>query len=166
GTTGMPKGVLWRQADIFVTALGGRNFRGGGAEWSSVEDLVEAAIKRPGPRLLPAPPFMHGTGQWTALQALVAGGTAIIQPGATRFDPHTVLDSIERERVEVLVIVGDAFARPLVEALDGSDRHRDLSSLVAIVSSGAAVTSTTREAIARLLPHVKLKDVVGSSESG
>ena len=164
GTTGMPKGVIWRQDDLFVRALGGRNFRDGGREWGSINELISSVETKPGPRLMPVCPFMHGTGLWTALQSLFAGGTVVMPRDTTRFDSRLVLEAIEAEKVVVLVLVGDAFFRPLIDELMKSDYK--LESLWFIISSGAAISAANREAVAKRLPHVKVKNVVGSSESG
>ena len=164
GTTGMPKGVIWRQDDLFVRALGGRNFRDGGREWGSINELISSVETKPGPRLMPVCPFMHGTGLWTALQSLFAGGTVVMPRDTTRFDSRLVLEAIEAEKVVVLVLVGDAFFRPLIDELMKSDYK--LESLRFIISSGAAISAANREAVAKRLPHVKVKNVVGSSESG
>ncbi|MGO8875755.1 MAG: AMP-binding protein [Acidimicrobiales bacterium] len=164
GTTGKPKGVLWRQADIFVTSLGGRNFREGGREWRSVDELVEAAVGRTGARGLSAAPFMHGTGQWVSFQALHTGGTVVIQSVVDRFDAGDVLDTVEREQVSLLTIAGEAFAAPLIDAMDA--RPRDLSSLVVLSSSGAALSPKSKEAIMARLPGLRIRDTMGSSEAG
>ncbi|HXY45740.1 MAG TPA: AMP-binding protein [Acidimicrobiales bacterium] len=164
GTTGRPKGVLWRQGDIFVTALGGRNFRQGGREWRSISELVEAAAARTGARGLSAAPFMHGTGQWVSFQALHTGGTVVIQAVVDRFDAADVLDTVERERVSLLTIAGEAFAARLIDALDA--RPRDLSSLLVLSSSAAALSPKSKEAIAQRLPGVRIRDTMGSSEAG
>ena len=164
GTTGMPNGVIWRQDDLFVRALGGRNFRDGGREWGSINELTSSVETKPGPRLMPVCPFMHGTGLWTALQSLFAGGTVVMPRDTTRFDSRLVLEAIEAEKVVVLVLVGDAFFRPLIDELMKSDYK--LESLRFIISSGAAISAANREAVAKRLPHVKVKNVVGSSESG
>jgi len=164
GTTGMPKGVIWRQDDLFVRALGGRNFRDGGREWGSINELTSFVETKPGPRLMPVCPFMHGTGLWTALQSLFAGGTVVMPRDTTRFDSRLVLEAIEAEKVVVLVLVGDAFFRPLIDELMKSDYK--LESLRFIISSGAAISAANREAVAKRLPHVRVKNVVGSSESG
>jgi len=163
GTTGRPKGVLWRQGDIFVTALGGRNFKEG-REWRSLHELVEAAAARAGTRGLSAAPFMHGTGQWVSFQALHTGGTVVIPARVDRYDAADVLDTVERERVSLLTIAGEAFAAPLIDAVDA--RQRDLSSLVVVSSSGAALSPKSKEAILARLPGVRIRDTMGSSEAG
>jgi len=161
GTTGMPKGVLWRQADIFVTALGGR--RGDGPEFASLDAIVEHA-RRGKARSLPAPPFMHGAASWNAFTTFHTGGTVIVLDQVQRLDPDDVWRTIERERVTSMLIVGDAFARPLVDQL--RQGGYDASSLRLIVSGGAPLNTTLKRALHELLPTVTLLDAVGSSETG
>jgi acyl-CoA synthetase (AMP-forming)/AMP-acid ligase II len=164
GTTGRPKGVLWRQADAFVTALGGRNFREGAREWESLDELLVAVLARAGTRGLSAAPFMHGTGQWVSFQVFNTGGTVVIPSVVDRYDATDVLDTVEREAVNLLTIAGEAFAAPLIEALDAKDR--DLSSLAVVSSSGAALSPKSKEALVARLPGVRIRDTVGSSEAG
>jgi len=167
GTTGMPKGVLWRQADIFVGAMGGRNL-GSGDEWESLEQIVEAAING-GARLAPAPPFMHGAGHWLAFNALTGGNTICIQDDTVGLDPYDVWRTIEREKVNILLIVGDAFGRPLVDRLEAAataGEPYDLSSMLMIVSGGAALSSTIKDRLLAQLPTVMVMDAVGASETG
>ncbi len=163
GTTGQPKGVLWRQADVFVAAMGGRNFRAR-REWRSVDELVDAAIARPGPRVLSAAPFMHGTGQWVAFQALHAGGSVVVPSIVDRYDAADVLDTVEAERVTLVVIAGEAFARPLLDAVGA--RRRDLTSLTTVASSGAALSPESVDELRRRLPGLRVRDTIGSSEAG
>lgn len=161
GTTGMPKGVLWRQADFLVAALGIRGE--GGVELASLDPLVERAAGS-GLRALPSPPFMHGAAHWNAISAWVAGGTVVVQDRVDRLDPADVLDTCARERVTSLLIVGDPFARPLIEELH---RHpRRLPDLRFVMTGGAALTSGVSTELRRLLPDVTVVDVLGSSESG
>ena len=111
GTTGMPKGVLWRQSDIFIAALGGRG--PGGVEPASYAELAER-VKAGGAKSLPTPPLMHGAAHWASFNGFHAGNTIVFQGINDRFDPHDALTTIEREKVNVMLIVGDAFARPLL----------------------------------------------------
>lgn len=164
GTTGMPKGVLWAQRDLFVQALGGRNFREEGREWNSLDELLGSVRQRRAPRLMPACPFMHGTGLWTALQTLFGGGTVVLPDDTSRFDSARTLDAIIRHEVATLVIVGDAFFRPIIGEI--SSNPRAVPSLKNIISSGATIADANKQRLAELLPHVGLKNVVGSSESG
>jgi fatty-acyl-CoA synthase len=167
GTTGMPKGVLWRQADIYVAALGGRNL-GTGAEWESVDEIVEGA-RNAGARLLPAPPFMHGAGHWLALNAMNGGNTVCIQDDTVGLDADDVWRTIEREKVNILLIVGDAFGRPLVDQLEAAaekDQVYDLSSMLMVISGGAPLNSTIKDRFLAQLPTVMVMDAVGASETG
>ncbi len=163
GTTGMPKGVLWRQADIFMGAMGGRD-RDTGAELASMDDVVAAAVAAAGAKVLPAPPFMHGAGQWVAFSGFNGGSTVVIQRDVVRLDPADVWDTIDREGVNVLLIVGDAFGRPLVEELETGDH--DGSSLLAVVSGGAPLNSTLKDRFLAALPTTMILDAVGASETG
>jgi fatty-acyl-CoA synthase len=157
GTTGLPKGVLWRQEDIFRAALRG----------PSTPDTLEGIAARARIRelrALPAPPFMHGAAHWVALNVWIAGGTVVVQSEPGRLDPHDIWSTVERERVNLLTIVGDAFARPLLDQL--RERDYDLSSLTLISSGGAILTAMLKGELLRRLPGVRLLDALGSSESG
>ena len=161
GTTGMPKGVLWRQADIFVTALGGT--RPDGTELGALDAIVERARKGK-LRVLPAPPFMHGASHWSAFNAFHSGGTVVIQNETRRLDPEDILDTIDRENVSQMLIVGDAFARPIVDQLQS--KPRALPSLRVIISGGAPLNRSLKTALLERLPHVSILDAVGASETG
>jgi len=156
GTTGMPKGVLWRQSDILFAALGG------GAH-TSLEDLVKAA-EGGGMRMLPAAPFMHGAGHWIAFTAFNGGHTCIIQDDVKRFDPADVLTVCQREGVNFLQIVGDAFGRPLLDEL--ARGNYDLSALNILLSGGAPLNASLKAQILELLPQLTVVDGLGSSETG
>jgi len=167
GTTGMPKGVLWRQADIFVGALGGRNLATG-QEWESLEQVVETATGG-GVRLLPAPPFMHGAGHWLAFGSFTGGNTICIQDDTVGFDADDVWRTVEREKVNVLLIVGDAFGRPLVDRLEAAaeeGKPYDLGSVLMIVSGGAPLNSTLKDRFLAQLPTAMVMDAVGAAETG
>lgn len=158
GTTGMPKGVMWRADDLYV-ALWQMSRPG-----SEPPDPVAGA--RAGKRAatgLPACPLMHGTGLFMALSTLSGGGTVVLvdRPG---LDPEVVWSEVERNRVAVLTIVGDAFARPLLAALDAEPARWDLSALRAITSSGVTWSPETKTGLLTHLPHVTLLDSLGSSE--
>ena len=162
GTTGMPKGVLWRQGDFLPAALAFR--RRDGEEFPSVAEVVEAAL--PGARLraLPAAPFMHGAAHWNALSAWLAGGTIVVQDQPHHLDPADVFATCEREQVTSLLIVGDAFARPLVDEL--RRRPYDLGAMRFLLTGGAILSASTKAEILDLLPGVTIVDILGSSESG
>ena len=163
GTTGMPKGVLWRQADIFMGSMGGRDLSTG-TEKSSLEEIVDAAKNSGGAKVLPAPPLMHGAAQWVAFSGFNGGSSIVLQEDVVRLDPADVWQAIDREGVNVLLIVGDAFGRPLVEELE-TGRH-DGSSLLAIVSGGAPLNSTLKDRFLAALPSTMILDAVGASETG
>jgi fatty-acyl-CoA synthase len=163
GTTGMPKGVAWRQADVAVVAMGARD-RTTNAEWAGVDDLVAAARATVPEAYLSAAPFMHGAGQWTAFTALFGGHTVVIQSAVDRLDPADLLTTVERERVSTLLIVGDAFARPIVDELDRCDY--DVSSLRLVVSAGAALTPQAKSDLLACVPGLAIRDSLGSSEAG
>ena len=155
GTTGKPKGVLWRQDDFLASALGID---------ASVDELSERAARPDRPRALPAPPFMHGAAHWNALSCWLAGGTVLIQDETDRLDPADVLDVCERERATSLLLVGDAFARPLVDELEASPR--DLGALRFVMTGGAILSPAIRSRLLTALPQVRVLDVLGSSETG
>jgi acyl-CoA synthetase (AMP-forming)/AMP-acid ligase II len=162
GTTGMPKGVLWRQGDIFPAAMGGRDLSTG-QEWPDLEAIVENATNG-GSRMMPAPPFMHGAAHWLALNALGGGNTIVLPRHPESLDPADVWSTIEAEDVNIVLIVGDAFGRPLVDELRRHDY--DLSSLVLLVSGGAALSSTVKNDFLELLPSMSVMDGLGASETG
>jgi len=155
GTTGNPKGVLWRQGDFLHTALGVTGTR---------DELVARARRPDRPRALPAPPFMHGAAHWNALSCLLAGGTVVIQSDTGHLDAADVLDTCERERVGSLLIVGDAFARPLLDEVRRSSR--DLSHLRALMTGGAVLSPVIKAQLVEAVPGLRVVDILGSSETG
>ena len=162
GTTGMPKAVLWRQHDIFMNTMGGRTF-GTNEMVTSLEEIVERS--RPeGPGSMTAAPLMHGAAQWAAFIAMCAGKPFVMAPTTTHFDPAEVWALASRERVMSLSFVGDAFGRPLVDALE--TREYDLSGLFVVVTGGAALSAPIKQRFVELLPQVTIMDTGGSSESG
>ncbi|MBT4689099.1 MAG: AMP-binding protein [Rhodospirillaceae bacterium] len=162
GTTGMPKGVLWRQGDFLASPLGGK--RADGSVIDSIDEYVAGALKSKGYRSLPAPPFMHGTGQLIALAAWTRGDGVVLQNVVEHLDPADLLERVETERVNMLALVGDAFARPIVEEMDRSSR--DLSSLRIILTSGVILSPPIKAALIERLPDLTIIDTLGSSESG
>jgi fatty-acyl-CoA synthase len=156
GTTGMPKGVLWRQSDILFSALGG-------GECTSLDDFA-ARAKLGGMRILPAAPFMHGAGHWVAFMALTGGHTCVIQSEVKHLDGTDVWGLCEREKVNFLQIVGDAFGRPLLDELDRSTY--DLSALQILLSGGAPLNAALKQVFLDHIPHLTVVDGLGSSETG
>jgi 3-oxocholest-4-en-26-oate---CoA ligase len=161
GTTGMPKGVMWRAEDIFFGALGGGGI---GNEITYPEEIAERAAEGR-TRCLPACPFMHGTAHWMAFSALFTGGCVVISP-ERHLEPKHLWELIAREQVNFLVIVGDAFARPLVEALDDLDPSFDVSCCTVILSGGAILSPSIKMRLAEKFPASLVIDGYGASESG
>jgi 3-oxocholest-4-en-26-oate---CoA ligase len=163
GTTGMPKGVMWRQDDLFnVLGQGGQPTFG----MKPVESLAELAERTvaPGPVMMPACPLMHGTGQFTAFIVLTLGGCVVTNPRRS-FSAEDFFDIVERESVNWAVIVGDAFAKPLLAALDANPHRWDLSSLTLVTSSGVMWSQETKDGLLEHLEHTLLVDSYGSSEA-
>ena len=156
GTTGMPKGVLWRGGDAIVECFGGSRAA------ASLEDFARDADGNL--QALLAPPFMHGAGHWMSFRTWNTGGTVFVQNTPDRLDPADVWGLIEREQLNFLLIVGDAFARPLLDELDR--RHYDLSTLTVILSGGAPLSANLKEEFIRHLPTTMIVDGLGSSEAG
>jgi fatty-acyl-CoA synthase len=162
GTTGMPKGVLWRQGDIVPAALGVRNRRGN-REWLSLAERLSAVPRRP-QRVMPLAPYMHGAAQWAALQAVCEGNTLVI-PGEVRsFDADDTWDCAARHEVTTITMVGDAFGRPLADAIEA--RPRELPALRYLFSGGAALTAVHKQRLAAAIPHLQVFETIGSSETG
>jgi len=162
GTTGMPKGVLWRQHDIYMNAMGGRNF-GTGEMVTSLDEIVERS-RPPGPGSMTVAPLMHGAAQWAAFISLCGGRTFVMPPTTTHFDPAEAWALASRERVVSLSMVGDAFGRPLVDELESGDY--DLSGLLVLITGGAALSAPVKQRFVELLPNLTILDAGGSSESG
>jgi fatty-acyl-CoA synthase len=161
GTTGMPKGVLWRQEDIFFGALGGHP--PAGDRVSSIVALVERARGR-SVRTMPAPPFMHGAAHWVAFNTMHQGGTIVIQSRPDRLDAADIWDTVARERVSMVAIVGDAFGRPLLDEL--ARRPYELDALRYVLSGGAILTPALKAGLLAKLPRVVVIDGFGASETG
>lgn len=164
GTTGMPKGVVWRHEDIFFAALGGGDWGGPGIE--KPELIRDNARAEFAPTLMVNAPLMHGGGQWVLFYGVFAAGTVVLYTGR-HFDAHEVLRIAERERVTSISVIGDAMARPLAEALAEPGVSYDLSALIAVGSGGAILSPAVREQLRAHLPeHVMILDSFGASETG
>jgi acyl-CoA synthetase (AMP-forming)/AMP-acid ligase II len=164
GTTGMPKGVVWRQDDVFISAMGGLPF-GTTTPYASYDEIAKAAVDADGgTTMLMLPPFMHGAAQWSAFHMFTTGGKIVIPDDVHRMDPADALSAASRERCLAIPVVGDAVARPLVEELERGDY--DLSCVAAVSNGGAPLSPTVRARLLEALPHIMIRDTVGSSETG
>ncbi|WP_433854925.1 acyl-CoA synthetase [Streptomyces kronopolitis] len=162
GTTGMPKGVMWRHEDLFFSGMGGGAPTGEPVR--RPQELAErVAAGDDGLVFFPTPPLMHGTSTLTAFIALHFGQKVVLH---RKYVPEEVLRTVERERVTCVSLVGDAMLRPLVDALAGPLRETDCSSLFSVSSSGAILSETVRAQFRALVPGALLLNNFGSSESG
>jgi len=161
GTTGMPKGVMWRQDDVIGSLdAASRQPLPAIPGW----DDLDARISKPGPRNLPAAPLMHGTGAFNAMWNLALAGSVVTMVGR-HFDPVELLDTVQEHRVNSMSIVGDAFAKPLLRALDAEPDRWDISSLRVIVSSGVMWSAETKAGLLRHNARLIMIDSLGSSEA-
>jgi 3-oxocholest-4-en-26-oate---CoA ligase len=163
GTTGMPKGVLWRQHDIFVAAMGGRRV----GTWelvTSYDDLAARVENGLRLKLGVLPPLMHGAAQWATFMMMTEGATIVLPDDPRHLDPADVWRTVEREGINTLTIVGDAMLRPLLDELDRGDY--DTSSLYAVGNGGAPLTPAVRQLALAHLPTLIISDSAGSSETG
>ncbi len=161
GTTGMPKGVMWRQDDLLMV-----NDAKNKVSLPAMLDLdaVRARTLKPGPISLPACPLMHGTGLFNATNTLALGG-AISTLEGIKFSIEEFLDNLDSVGVKSTFIVGDAFAKPMLAALDAEPDRWDLSGMRVIISSGVMWSSESKEGLLRHWPHLVLVDAYGSSEA-
>ena len=162
GTTGMPKGVMWRQDSLRRALLNPALVARMPLDLDDHVAIVRETGR--GPINMPACPLMHGTGLFTALSALIAGGTVVTLPSA-RFDADELWAAVQARRVEQIVIVGDAFAKPMLRALDAAPGRFDASSVQAIISSGVMWSVEVKQALLKHLPQAALMDSFGSSEA-
>ncbi|MEX3649294.1 acyl-CoA synthetase [Mycolicibacterium porcinum] len=156
GTTGRPKGVMWRQGDIYVSSMNGADHD----QVSEIHDKVANA----GPPWFAVSPLMHAAGMWTAFSGLLSGQTVVLHDTKPRFDPRTVLETAQREKIGLMTMVGDAYAGPIVEEL--GRRSYDLSSMFAIGTGGAATNPKHQRALLEHIPQITVINGFGSSETG
>ena len=164
GTTGQPKGVMWRQDDLFCVLN-----RSATLKYPEDGDLevvqtilLEAGAERA--RVIPAAPLMHGTAAFSAFAILDSGG-AVVLCEHTKFDPEELLDTIERHGVTDLSIVGDAFAKPLLDALNANPNRWDITSLKVMLSSGVMWSAPVKDGLIGHAPNLLCVDTLGSSEA-
>ncbi len=163
GTTGMPKGVLWRSHDIFMAAMGGKKMDG--SEYSSVEQIAET-VKAVGGAMktLVGPPLMHGAAQWASFMMMTSGATIVLPNAVDKLDPDDFLSTVERERCVSFSMVGDAFARPILDQM--KKKSYDVSGLFVIGSGGAPLSAANKTEFLEHVPHATIIDSIGSSETG
>ena len=165
GTTGMPKGVMWRQDDLYnVLGAGGNAILGVPAAADLAELVARVGPEVPGAVMLVACPLMHGTGQFSAINAMAAGGT-IVTLANRKFSVEELFETVEHRRVTNLIIVGQAFAGPMLDLLDAEPGRHDTSSLMLVVSSGVMWSRENKAGLLRHIPQVLLFDSFGSSEA-
>jgi acyl-CoA synthetase (AMP-forming)/AMP-acid ligase II len=163
GTTGMPKGVLWRQHDIFMTSFGGRNLMTG-EPTDSLDQIVARLDGSTPTKLMILPPLIHGAAQWSVMTAITTGQTVVFPSVVDHLDAVDVVRTIEREKVMTVTVVGDAMARPLVAAIERG--IADVSSLAVVANGGALLTPYVKQRLIEVLPNAIVVDGVGSSETG
>jgi acyl-CoA synthetase (AMP-forming)/AMP-acid ligase II len=167
GTTGMPKGVMWRHEDIYFAALGGRGTPSRDIPPLERPDEVAERARRGDPiaRRLPLCPLMHGGANWVSLETLLNGGALVID-ASRHFESRNALRLLADERVELTMLIGDATARPLADALGADRAAYDLDALQVIASGGAILSPAVKDDLQRLLPTTKVVDTFGASETG
>jgi len=167
GTTGRPKGVMWRHEDIYFASLGGRGTPSQGVPaLERPEDVRGRALGvDPIRRRLPLCPLIHGGAMWIALQSLLSGGTVVLDADR-HFAPEAALGLMSGEWIDLIMVIGDATARPLVDALHAAPGVFDLSSLRVIASGGAVLSPAVQAELRALLPTTKVVDTFGASETG
>jgi 3-oxocholest-4-en-26-oate---CoA ligase len=161
GTTGYPKGVLWRHEDVWRTLGGGIDFASGERLADEWDQIRRGTAGPTGMVRLATAPLIHGSAQWSTLPALFAGDTVVLMP---QFDPNEIWRAVQRYKVNTIVMVGDAMARPLIEAYELE--QYDASSVIAVSSNGSIFSATVKDQYLKLLPNVIITDAIGSSETG
>jgi len=156
GTTGRPKAVLWRQGDLFVAAIGGTD--------ETDEATIRARAEAGAGVWFPTSPLMHVAAQWTVFLAASMGATVVLHDDRKRFDAPTILATAARERANMMTIIGDAYARPLLEELRTNEY--DLSALAVLGTGGTPTSAGAKDALAEMLPGVTIRDGYGASEIG
>jgi 3-oxocholest-4-en-26-oate---CoA ligase len=163
GTTGMPKGVMWRHEDVLYAGLQGGN--PGGTPIERGEDLVGIVQNGMCLTFLPAAPLIHGAAEWASIIAFFGGGKAVLQRGKS-FDPKIVARLIRDEKVNTVTLVGDAMARPLAEAIRDMGDEADTSSVFVIGSAGAVLSEAVKEQLREAIPSTMIVDSFGATETG
>ena len=165
GTTGMPKGVVWRQEDAFFACFGGGDPMRLLGMAERPEQVVERILESPFV-FLPIAPLMHGAAQWTSFMWLFGGGVVVLTPSRPRTDYAEVWRLVTEEKVNLIVVVGDAVARPLVEEYVAHRDDYDANSVITIGSGGAPLSPSLKATLAELFPNAFIADGYGTSETG
>jgi acyl-CoA synthetase (AMP-forming)/AMP-acid ligase II len=161
GTTGMPKGVVWRHEDVFF-ALGGGIDPMTNVRVTRPEEIVEKG-RNGGITMMPIAPLMHGASQWSVMGGAFQGNKLVL---LAKFDPGRVWQYVQDERVMSVMMTGDAMGRPMIEALEAAGDQWDLSSLLAISSTAAVFSPSVKDQFFEYFPNVIMTDAIGSSETG
>jgi acyl-CoA synthetase (AMP-forming)/AMP-acid ligase II len=163
GTTGMPKGVVWRHEDVFY-ALGGGIDPVQNTKVERPEQMVEKGLAAAGPTTsLPIAPLMHGASQWSVMGGSFQGNKIVL---VAKFDPKKVWELVGKEKVNLIMITGDAMARPLIEAITEPGADYDTSSLFALSSTAAVFSPSVKDQFLERFPNLVVSDAIGASESG
>ncbi len=165
GTTGMPKGVMWEQHNMWKGLGGGKNHPcTKGKEVKDIDELMAFVREKKGPTQMPACPLMHGTGFFSAMTSMTGGGTIVTMP-VQGLDPELIWQTTQDQRVKSIVIVGDAFAKPMLECLEKNPGRWKLDSVRTIVSSGVMWSLETKQGLLKHMPQLMCVDTFGSSEA-
>ncbi len=166
GTTGMPKGVMWPHKAFFYACLGGGGLYARKPPIKLPQEQGDIAEQSFPIRILPVAPLMHGAAIWTALSGILGGVTMVLDPMRGGFDAESIWDRVEREQVNILQIVGDAMAVPLLNALKQNPARWDLSRLIHFGSGGAVFSQHIKDELKTFLPNTMMGDGMGTSETG
>ena len=161
GTTGHPKGVVWRQEDFFYAALSGGNQYG--EPRKSIKELTDAAVDFPALTLLVTAPLMHGAASYAMFSMFFMGARQVLMRNFNHID---ALKLVESEKIQIVMIVGDAMGVPLVDELTANPDKYDVSSLFSVANGGAIWSQASRQKLLKLLPNTLIRDSFGASESG
>ena len=165
GTTGMPKGVMWTH-EIWRSAARATVEENFGTYPETAEEHARLANEFSKDSVqLPACPIMHGTGLFTSMGAMLNGGKVVTLEKTGKFDPELMWETIDKNKVTSTAIVGDAFAKPLLRVLDENPGKYDLSSMVAILSSGVMWSTEVKRGLLKHMPQAIMMDSFGASES-
>jgi acyl-CoA synthetase (AMP-forming)/AMP-acid ligase II len=165
GTTGMPKGVMWSHQIWRSAGIEGAEAAGLPVPKNMDEQVMAAQALGRHVRNVPACPLMHGTGLFTAMGSMMGGGTIVTLTENKHFDPENLFETVEREGVTNMAIVGDAFGKPMLAYLDANPGKHKLDSVVGIISSGVMWSTEVKRGLLRHMPNAALTDSFGASEA-